>query len=88
MLFKAFLDALKVKGRLADAEQYEHAVTEKFEGVLSKAEVYALKMDDIIGVLNILKVLQREVKASPMEAYVADLRARGFSVSVGEKYCG
>jgi len=88
MLFKEFLDALRAKGRIAEAEHYERAVAERFGGILSKEGLYALKVDDIIGILNIAKALQHEFKASPLEAYVADLRARGFSVSVGEKYRG
>lgn len=86
MKFKTLLTALRSKGRLADAVCYEQAVTKKFAGVLSRVEIGELEVDEIASVLKLVKEFMAESKPTALASYVAELQARGFSVSVAEKY--
>jgi hypothetical protein len=88
MLYKTFIDALKTKGRHAEAEHYQKLVAEKFKGQLSQSEIDGLDIDVLVVILKVTEMFQDPAKVSPMQAYVADLQARGFTVSLGEKYRG
>jgi hypothetical protein len=90
MKFGTLLKALREKGRVSDAELYEKTVAESFLYSLTKQQVQDLDVDQIIIILNILKIVKASPtklkQISPLQNYVADLQARGFSVSLGEKY--
>lgn len=84
MQFKVFLAALRERGRAAEAEAYEKAVTQRFTGVLGSEAVGALDVAEVAAVLKMVKQLFSA--PTPLQQYVAELQARGFNVSVGEKY--
>ena len=90
MKFGTLLKALREKGRVSDAVLYEKTVAESFQYSLTKQQVQDLDVDQIVIILNILKIVKASPtklkQPSPLQNYVADLQARGFSVSLGEKY--
>jgi|DewCreStandDraft_4_1066084.scaffolds.fasta_scaffold02727_23 hypothetical protein len=86
MQFKTLLAALRNKGRGREADYYLRAVSAHFHGVLSAEAIGELDVDEIASVLTLVGLFAKVTMPSPLAAYVADLQARGFSVSVGEKY--
>jgi hypothetical protein len=88
MQFRQLLEALKAKGRLAEAQRYDAAVTARFTGVLCREDVLELEVDAICQILDIASVLHEELcpEQSPLQAYIAEKQAEGFVVNVAEKY--
>ena len=88
MKFIRLLTTLIRKGRISDAEHYETIVTERFQGMLSKRQFLDLDVDQIVAILNVAKIVKDSQlkQPSPLQNYIMDLQARGFSVSLGEKY--
>lgn len=87
MLFKTFIDALKAKGRLEEAEHYQQVVADRFKRQLSQAEIDGLDIDGLVAILKVAEMIQ-DSKPTALQQYVAELQARGFTVSLGEKYRG
>ena len=90
MKFGTLLKALREKGRISDAERYEKRVTDQFQESLTKQQILDLDVDQLVTILQVAKMVQDSQpqlkQPSPLQNYVADLQARGFSVSLGEKY--
>jgi len=87
MLYKTFIDTLKARDRLEEAEYYQQLVADKFKGQLSQAEIDGLEIDGLVAILKVAEMIQNS-KPTPLQQYVSELQARGFTVSLGEKYHG
>lgn len=89
LLFGDFLAALRKRNRLAEADHYEQVVKAKFAGQLSDTEIMGLSVDGLMAILKITSAASGAAgsgKNVALQAYVADLLARGFIVSVGAEY--
>jgi hypothetical protein len=90
MLFGEFIVALEKRGRHAEAERYRKLVAEKFVGTLADKEIDALPVDDLVAILQVARKVKELYCQQPsaLQRYVAELQARGFTVTLGEKYRG
>jgi hypothetical protein len=89
--FNVFLAALEKRGQHRKAELLKRRVTERFRGVLSEKEVLALKMQDIVGVLDLYTLLLNgDVSGKPVESgltrHIRELERQGYNVVLGERY--
>ena len=96
-----FLEALRAKGKVEQAQSYEAKFEAAFAGLMTKEELLNNEVDALIQIIDdtalIASLLQkpellsslgllRDCGVSPLESYVKDLEAQGFSVSVNPKY--
>ncbi len=86
MLYKTFIAALKIRGRLAEALRYEQLVAERVGGQLSMAEVEELSIEGLVAVLKVAELVEAKRLESGLQRYVAEKQAQGFMVRVGEAY--
>ena len=88
MQFGRFLEALNAKGRVAAAEHYEKLVADRFKDTLSKEQIRLLEVDQIVTILHVADIVKEAQfnQPSPLQQYVLELKARGFTVSLGENY--
>jgi hypothetical protein len=88
--FEAFLLSLRGRGQGKLADQLLKKTVKRFAGVFSEADLLQKDCNEIIGVLDITKVLERKLAkqrgTSPLKDYVASLQRQGFSVVVGSEY--
>jgi len=86
-MFTDFLKALHVRGKGEKADALQKQVYAYFQGALKPSEVDALTVDEIVGAMNLSKILASFThKQTAVERRVAELRAQGFTVSLGEAY--
>ncbi|MDR2699284.1 MAG: hypothetical protein LBC12_00425 [Nitrososphaerota archaeon] len=88
-----FLRALCDVGEEVEAVELERKIVEKFKDTsLTREQLYAMDMNVINGVLNMAKIIRRQVSLKPqtsvdtLQLYVRDLQVRGFSVAVNPEY--
>jgi hypothetical protein len=89
MRFGQLLSTLKATDRIEKAVYYEKMVTEKFGEILSKEQIENLDVNEIVEILEIVNALMSgsaDSSPSPFQSRIDELRAQGFTVSVGEKY--
>jgi hypothetical protein len=99
--FQQLLAALNAKGRIDEAQHYEKEVFSRFQGLIelgvySREEVLQLQTDVVIAMLEEMGRLYAEYAPvfaqftpklmSPLQAYIAEKQAEGFTVYVAEKY--
>jgi hypothetical protein len=86
--FGVLLDALRAKGRVAEACAYELSIVAKFMGVKSLAEIRELTIDELVLLFDMVELLKQSMVPgrSLFADYIADLKLRGYGVMVGDEY--
>jgi hypothetical protein len=76
LVFKDFIAALQKRGRTEDSEKYTQLVVERFHGTLSKEQIEALTIDQIVEIVRV---------ANTIKTWYLRQLLQEFSVSKGEK---